>query len=786
MFLAATLAAQVAPHPTGPRMTPPTLNSVSPLGIARGTTVEVVAEGLNLASASRVHFSRAGIKGRVIRVKELPDLPDIRLGSNGTPSTIDLGPLPPRNQVTIEVDVDAEAAVGPVEFRIVTPLGTSPAGRFLIEPYFGEAPDREPNEELEGAFETFLPAVLAGAISRAGDVDHFKLRVESPGEIVFEDQAPMIGSTLQPVISILDSAGTVLKETGYAAADGSRRFAYRFEKAGVYYVRVEDYEKSGRASHFYRILAGKLPVVSSVYPLGVPAGRQGSVQLAGFNVGEAKLPVKPGAGDSIVIRPKTPEGDAYNEVRLAVGADAEVEANAANIRQSAAQKLTLPVTVNGRIAEGSAQWFRIAAQKGQGIMIETEAQRFGSSLDSVVDILDAQGRPVERAVARAIWETTLVLRDHDSASRGLRIQSWNVLSTGDYMMAGNEIVRVNEVPDGPDEDMIVDSFGGQRIAWFGTSSEAHGIDRAIYKVQMHPAGSTFTPNGLPLKRIYFGNDDGGPGYGKDSFVEFTAPASGDFLIRLADVRGHGGDSFAYRLRVREPRPDFRLSASPSNLNVPRGGTIPVTVTAERREGYDGPIEVRFDSALPPGLRATTNAIARGQMSCTLLLTADANATFEDALPFAVAGTATIGGNSIARRANERAGADEPLQLIALAPAADIGVVTATRVVELEPGRTADILVKLERRNGFGGRVPVEVRDLPDRVRVSDSGLNGVLVNEDENERSFRILALPNAEPVEGLVWVSGRVETRSGQQNSYAAPEPVLVRVKASTRRAGN
>ena len=85
---------------TGNRTTPPTLDTVAPLGIARGTTVEMTVEGLNLARASAIYFSEPGVSGRVLRIKELPDLSDVRLGSNGTPSTIDLGPLPPRNQVT--------------------------------------------------------------------------------------------------------------------------------------------------------------------------------------------------------------------------------------------------------------------------------------------------------------------------------------------------------------------------------------------------------------------------------------------------------------------------------------------------------------------------------------------------------------------------------------------------------------------------------------------------------------------------------------------------------------
>ena len=68
-------------------------------------------------------------------------------------------------------------------------------------------------------------------------------------------------------------------------------------------------------------------------------------------------------------------------------------------------------------------------------------------------------------------------------------------------MVGNEIVRVDEVPDGPAEDMTVESFNGQRKAFFNTSSEAHGIDRAVYKVQIHPPGARFSPTGLPLVRF---------------------------------------------------------------------------------------------------------------------------------------------------------------------------------------------------------------------------------------------------------------------------------------------
>src|SRR4030088_1946584 len=167
-FVALTLSAASTDHPTGNRTTPPTLNVVNPVGIARGTTVEMTVEGLNLARASAIYFSEPGVTGKILRVKELPDLPDNRLGSNGTPSTIDVGPLPPRNQVTVEVEVSPDSEIGAVRFRLLTPLGTSPEGRFLIEPYYGESNDKEPNDTPETAFECYLPTILAGTISKRG------------------------------------------------------------------------------------------------------------------------------------------------------------------------------------------------------------------------------------------------------------------------------------------------------------------------------------------------------------------------------------------------------------------------------------------------------------------------------------------------------------------------------------------------------------------------------------------------------------------------------------------
>jgi hypothetical protein len=769
LFAPLLLVAASTEHPTGSRITPPTLNAVSPAGVSRGATVEVTVEGLNLARASAVYFSDPAVKGRIIRVKELPDLSDVRLGSNGTLSTVDLGPLPPRNQVTMEVDVSPEANIGPVSFRLLTPLGTSPEGRFLIEPYYGESGDKEPNDSAETAVETFLPAILTGAISKPGDVDWFKIKVKAGEALTFLNGAMQSGSTLQPVVAILDEAQNLMREFGDHGGTAESMFAYRFAKAGTYYIRVSDFAESGRASNLYRIITGRFPAVTAAYPLGLERGKEREVTLNGYGLTAKAVQIKgdPSEDDesSVFLRPDR----AFNRVRLTLGDDPEVDSSGRNIDVKNADAATVPVTINGRI--NSPSYFRFHARKGEKLVLEVNARRLGSDLDSVLDIFDTAGKPVERASVRCVAETSITLADRDSASPGLRLLSWSGMSAGDYLMVGGEINRIRALPNGPDEDVLFEAFGGQRLSFFDTTTEAHAVDKPVYKIQVHPAGTQFTPNGLPTPRLYYRNDDGGPGYGKDSLIHFTAAADGDYVVRIASALGplEKGSALPYRLSIRKPRPDFRLTVTPRNPNVPLGGSIPVTVTAFRMDEFEGPIEVEI-TGLPSGLSATKAVIAPGQVSTTLLLKAIADAKLDRAIALNVKGTA----GAIAHFANP----EDKTKLIALMPKADVAMTAETKVVEVEAGQKAQVAVRIQRQNGFGGRVPVEVRNLPPRVFVTNVGLNGVLINEDEDHRSFTIEALPTAEPMEQMIYVSGRIESRSNDQNSYAAPEPILLRVK--------
>src|SRR6185503_16150449 len=144
------------------------------------------------------------------------------------------------------------------------------------------------------------------------------------------------------------------------------------------------------------------------------------------------------------------------------------------------------------------------------------------------------------------------LRNHGSTGSGIRLLAWNELHRGDYVYIDRELIRVLELPKGPDEDTFFAHFRGERISYQDTTAEAHALLRPVYKVGVLAPGTPVSPNGLPVFDIGYRNDDGGPMYGKDSRLEFTAPATGTYYIRLTDSRGTSSPVHACR-RPHGPR-----------------------------------------------------------------------------------------------------------------------------------------------------------------------------------------------------------------------------------------
>ena len=78
-------------------------------------------------------------------------------------------------------------------------------------------------------------------------------------------------------------------------------------------------------------------------------------------------------------------------------------------------------------------------------------------------------------------------------------------------------------------------------------------------------------------------------------------------------------------------------------------------------------------------------------------------------------------------------------------------------------------IKVERGPAFSGRVPIKVLNLPVGVQVSNLGLNGVLVREDETERAITLHAEPWVTAAERPFFAVGRAESAATEHASVAS-----------------
>jgi hypothetical protein len=295
-----------------------------------------------------------------------------------------------------------------------------------------------------------------------------------------------------------------------------------------------------------------------------------------------------------------------------------IEAEPNDVPQNATG-ISVPGAAEGRISSSSdVDLYRFAAKAGQRIVLETAAAQRGSPIDTRIEVLYPDGRPVQRLQLRAVRDSALTFRSIDASANGGRLVNFEEMELNQYLYMNGEVVRLYIAPRGPDSEYNFYSVGGstlpgdangiigKRRSYFDTSPIAHALDEPCYVVEPHAPGEKLPANGLPVFPLYYANDDDAVRQlGADSRLIFTAPADGEYLVRVSDTRSFGGPRFIYRLVARPAAPDFKVSLlGLANATIPRGAGLGFTARVERIDGFDGPVKVEI-AGLPAGLTATS-------------------------------------------------------------------------------------------------------------------------------------------------------------------------------------
>lgn len=440
-----------------------------------------------------------------------------------------------------EITVSPDAKPGRREIRVITKRGVSNALPF----YVGQTPEvaRKPMKTMqlpvlgkeslaqrnrpraEEEIRVTVPCTMNGQIA-AGEVNRYRFAATKGQRLVIVAKARQlvpyvpdgVPGWLQAVLKLYDVKGKEVAYNDDFRSDPDPLIYFEVPDDGEYLLTINEALFRGRESFVYRITVGEMPFVTSIFPLGGRVGEQVKIEMEGLNLDKTTIApppkdAKPGRHLIAATNGKL----VSNHIPFALDTLPECLEAEPNDAAAKAQKVTLPVIVNGR-ADRPGDWdvFEVDGKAGETIVAEVDARRLGSPFDSFVKVTGADGKIIA------------LNDDHYDAGSG-----WNTDHADSYLMA-------------------------------------------------------------------------------------KLPADGKYFVHIGDTRRQAGKECAYRLRISPPQPDFALRLVPSRIVMPTKGSANVTVFAIRKDGYDGPITLKFKD-LPQGFESPGATLAAKQEAVGLSL-----------------------------------------------------------------------------------------------------------------------------------------------------------------------
>src|SRR5206468_10134167 len=143
-----------------------------------------------------------------------------------------------------------------------------------------------------------------------------------------------------------------------------------------------------------------------------------------------------------------------------------------------ATPIAVDSVVDGRIYPKPGQpadtdVYQFEARHNQTLVIETDAARRGSPIDTKIEVLYADGKPVERLLLQAVRDSHVTFKNIDSNTDDLRVENWQEMELNQFMYLQGEVCKIFRMPQGPDSGFQFYNIGGKRRDYFDTSPIAH-------------------------------------------------------------------------------------------------------------------------------------------------------------------------------------------------------------------------------------------------------------------------------------------------------------------------
>ncbi len=597
----------------------PVINGTVPGAVAPGTSLPLQINGGNLAVAKKLWLS---FPGEAVLAEGID-----KNGENP-------------GQVTYRVTVPPNTPCGIHAMRVVTDKGVSPL-RFLFVDDLPSIASVGSNVQQATAQAVSIPTAIDGTVAGLS-WQYFKFPVQAGQRLSIEVVARRIGSSLDPMIRLLDIKGRELAyndDTPGLNSDSS--LVYTFKDAGEYILELRDI-KYGAGT--YRLRIGDFPVATVAYPLAIQRGTAAGVTLAGFGVdGLAPIvhSVAPDyASEWANVSLKRPNGaSGYSTVEV-VSTPQFLEQEPNN-NPDQANRVELSHDINGRLdVPGDVDRFIFTAKKDQTVSFFGITRQQGSPTDLNFKILNKDGGQLAAAEDNGTSEGSLsfkfpadgdyVLFVEDLNHRGGSEHAYRIavtMSPPQYSLAAS--LDTFSIPAG---GSVMATVTTVRTGYAGpielsatnlpagvtTSKSVIGVGRndAVITLQATPE---FAPGELYQIKII--------GTAKIGEADLTVPAEigGVLKARNNAMRWSPNNLNRYVAAASAPAPGYSWRVEPSPAVFGKDLSTKVKLIATRAAGFEEGVIVAIappQNGLPAGVTIALKNVDKGQTEAELVISAN--------------------------------------------------------------------------------------------------------------------------------------------------------------------
>lgn len=338
----------------------PNITNVSPRGLQIGAVTTITVDGQGLAAGPQLVMPLA------IEQKLL----------DGATNT----------RAQFEIKLPADVSPGIYQLRLANADGISNPLAIGV--------DALPQLPLASQAES-LPVALHGNLS-GNNVLSFSFTGKKGQPIVADVECRRLGGNFNPVVRIIDERDTQLAwSPPLSSIAGDARCQLQLPADGRYTVMLHDELYRAGGPGFFRLKVGELKFADRTMPLGAQAGKAASLRYAISNFPEAATATAQfdARGGTIQPAPWSKSGPVTGlRPPVAVSPHEEVtEAGDASPQAVPAP----PVGISGRLAAPDERdRYLLPVAPGAKLNIQVYANRVGSPIDGVLDVLDESGRRI--------------------------------------------------------------------------------------------------------------------------------------------------------------------------------------------------------------------------------------------------------------------------------------------------------------------------------------------------------------------------------------------------------